>query len=204
MHCFKRCTLALLAACLIVAIAVVVWARSLHGLLASPDPLRKADAIVVLGGDVSRVITGADLYREGLAPRVLLSYPRREERFEELEREGIAYPWFEVAGKELMRLRGIPDEAVGVFGDRLTSTVAEARTIGERYPQLKSILLVTSPYHVYRARMIFREQLPGVEIIGVSARHEKFDPDWWHDPEMMRHAIMESLKLAFYLAGGRR
>lgn len=204
MHCFKRCALALLAATLALAIAAALWATSLARLLDSPDAPRKADAIVVLGGDLSRLIEGADLYREGYAPRVLLSSPQREQRFEALEREGIAYPWFEIVGRELMRLRGVPDEAVAAFGDRLVSTVAEARVIGAQYPQLKSILLVTSPYHVYRARMIFREVLPGVEIIGIASRHEKFERNWWYDPEMMRNAIMESLKLTFYLAGGRR
>jgi uncharacterized SAM-binding protein YcdF (DUF218 family) len=198
MHCFKRCTLAL------VVIVVMIWASTLAGLLDSSDQPRKVDAIVVLGGDAARILEGAELYRAGYAPRILLSRPAREKRFELLEQEGVPYPWFEVAGRAVLQRRGVPEAAVGEFGDRLVSTVAEARTIARDHPQLKSILLVTSPFHVYRARMIFRDQLPGVEILGVGSRYEPFDPNWWHDPEMTRHAIMETIKLAFYWSGGRR
>lgn len=204
MHCFKRCTLALLAIALLLVGAGMLWVKVLPGVLNSPDMPRKVDAIVVVGGDLSRLIEGADLYREGYAARVLISNPHREARFEALEREGIDYPWFDEIGRDLMRRRGIPAADVTVFGYRLLSTVAEARVIAAQHRQLKSILLVTSPYHVYRARKIFREHLPGVEVIAVGSRYDKFEANWWRDPEMVRNAIMETLKLAFYLAGGRR
>lgn len=204
MHCFKRCALALLVIAALLVGAGALWVKILPDVLASADEPRKADAIVVLGGDLSRLMDGADLYREGYAPLVLISNPRREERFEALEREGIDYPWFEQTGRELMRRRGIPDSAVIVFGYRLLSTVAEARIISAQHRQLKTILLVTSPYHIYRARKIFREHLPGVEIIAIGSRYDRFEPNWLRDPEMVRHAVMETLKLAFYVAGGRR
>ena len=54
----------------IVAIAVVVWARSLHGLLASPDPLRKADAIEVVIGQGAKPGGGGMLLGQKISPRV--------------------------------------------------------------------------------------------------------------------------------------
>jgi uncharacterized SAM-binding protein YcdF (DUF218 family) len=183
--------------------ALAWWATSIADFLRAGDVPRRVDAIVVLGADPTRVLEGADLFRAGHAPRVLLSQPTREKRLEAMEAAGVAVPWFEVAGRELLRRRGVPDAAVATFGQRLKSTVEEAQSIAREHPELKAILVVSSPYHVHRSRRIFRDHLPGVEVLGVGSRYEEFPAAWWRDQESARHAIMETLKLVFYLAGGR-
>ncbi len=203
MQCFKRCTLAIVGLVAIFVIAVSIWALTIAGILNSPDQPRKADAIVVLGADLSRVLEAADLYKSGFATRVLLSDPIRERRFERLEQEGVRIPWFEIAGRELLRRHGVPDDAIATFGHRLKSTAEEARTLATAHPQLKSILLVSSPYHVYRARLIFRDALQDVAVIGIGSRYEEFPAAWWRENESARHALMETFKLMFYLVGGR-
>jgi len=204
MQCFKRCVLAGAIMVGIVAAAAGLWAHNIAAWLVTPDAPRPADAIVVLGADPSRVLEAADLYAAGYAPRILLSNPVREKRFEKLEEVGITFPWFEVAGRELLRRRGVPDAAIGEFGNRLRSTAHEAASLASEQPGVKSLLLVTSPYHVFRARLIFQRQLGGdVAVLGIASRYETFPREWWQDAENARNAIMETVKLGFYLIGGR-
>ncbi len=203
MQCFKRCTLAIVGLVAAIGIAAATWAASIAGILNSPDQPRNADAIVVLGADPSRVLEAADLYKAGFAPRILLSDPIREKRFERLEQEGVAIPWFEIVGRDLLRRHGVPDEAIATFGHRLKSTAEEARALAELHPQLKSILLVSSPYHVYRARLIFRETLRNREVLGIGSKYEEFPTAWWKENETARNALVESVKLIFYWVGGR-
>lgn len=203
MQCFKRCTLVVVGLMLAIGMAAALWVVTIASILNSPDQPRRADAIVVLGADLSRVLEAADLYQGGFATRVILSDPLREKRHERLEQEGVAYPWFEVAGRALLRRRGVPDDAILTFGHRLKSTAEEASMLAKAHPQLKSILLVSSPYHVYRARLIFRDTLKNVEVIGIGSRYEEFPATWWKENETARHAIMETAKLVFYWFGGR-
>ncbi|MFN0302292.1 MAG: YdcF family protein [Burkholderiales bacterium] len=203
MQCFKRCTLAIVGLVTAIGIASAVWAASIAGILNSPDQPRNAEAIVVLGADPSRVLEAADLYKAGFAPRILLSDPMREKRFERLEQEGVAIPWFEIVGRDLLRRRGVPDDAIATFGHRLKSTAEEASTLAGLHPELKSILLVSSPYHVYRARLIFRKALRSVEVIGIGSKYEEFPTAWWKENETARNALVESVKLIFYWVGGR-
>jgi uncharacterized SAM-binding protein YcdF (DUF218 family) len=203
MQCFKRCALVIAGLIVMSGIVVIIWVTSIVGLLNSPDQPRKVDAIVVLASELSRVLEAVDLYKAGFATRILLSTPGREKRLEHLERAGVSIPWFEIAGRELLERQGVPKEAISVFGHNLRSTVHEAETVGTQHPSIKSILLVTSPYHVSRSRRIFRDTLKDVEVLGISSRYEALPDVWWKDAESARHVLMESAKYIFYLAGGR-
>jgi hypothetical protein len=104
--------------------AFVAWHAA--GWLGAEDAPAKADAILVLGAEPTRAITGAELYRKGYAGVVYLSVPRRESRWAALEQDGIRWPWFEETARALLRNRGVPDEAIRLLGKDLASTVAEA------------------------------------------------------------------------------
>jgi len=126
---------------------------------AEPARLAPADAIVVLGGafrpdgwlDAAswrRLVHGILLYRQGLAPLLVLSGGT--------PRVGPSEP--EVRAR-LAQEMGVPAAAIfPVFG--ANTTQQEALRVGaELRPRgVRSILLVSGPLHLVRARAVFERQ----------------------------------------------
>ena len=205
MTCLKRCALGLLAVLLVVVGAAVLTARHASGWLAASDPPEKADAIIVLGSEVTRAMTGASLYRQGFARVVYLTVPWREPRYVALETEKIRWPWFDDVARILLRNRGVPDDAIRLLGKDLLSTVAEAREAARVFgPRAGTLLVVTSPYHVHRARKVFSDHLPTARILVVASGEEPLPERWWTDQESARNVLLELAKLVYYKLGFSR
>lgn len=205
MQCFKRCVLGILSIGVVALMLGAFGAYHVAAWLSESDPPQRADAIIVLGDDLTRVLEGADLYRAGYASRILLSTPERSPRRLTLEREGLPVLWFEEAGRTLLLRRGVPDAAIATFGTGLRSTVAEARAIRARFPSgSPTLLIVTSPYHVRRARIIFRDALPSARVLVVASRYEPFPDRWWTDRHVAPQVALECGKLTLYTLGLRR
>jgi uncharacterized SAM-binding protein YcdF (DUF218 family) len=202
MGCLKRCSLAILAlvAAKLAAAAFVAWHASAW--LGTDDTPVRADAILVLGAEPTRALTAADLYQHGFASVVYLSVPRRERRWVALAQDGIRWPWFEETARVLLHNRGVPDGAIRLLGEDLASTVAEAaeaaRTLA---PRASTLLVVTSRYHVYRARLIFADALPTTRVLVVASGAEPLPERWWTDQESARNVALELTKLVFYWLG---
>jgi len=73
-----------------------------------------------------------------------------------------------------------------------------ARVLG---PQAGTLLVVTSPYHVYRTRLIFSDHLPASRILVVASREEPLPTRWWTDREAATNVALELGKLVFYSLG---
>ena len=121
-----------LAALVVVAALVAggVWTF----LLAGSDHPRHADAIVVLAGDSKRIATGVRLFDDHIAPNLLISL-----------------------------FGGVPKglcarSRVECFHAHPFSTQGEAETTARlaREHGWTSIVIVSSRYHLRRARMLFR------------------------------------------------
>ncbi|MBV9159848.1 MAG: YdcF family protein [Candidatus Kaiserbacteria bacterium] len=116
------------------------------------DPLRKADAIVVLEGDLLvRAEEGARLYKEGWAPTVVLSGGDTSK----LE--------YAVPAKEMMptlRERGVPKDAI-VLEERSRHTRDQAVEVLNIAKERgwKSLIIVASNYHQYRAFLTFLKRM---------------------------------------------
>lgn len=203
MHCLVRCGAFLVA--LVVAAAALAAVAGLHASawLSASDAPRPAAAIVVLGDDALRALTGADLYREGVARRVLVSAPFRSQRQLRLAQEGVGAPWFEDGAVQLLQKHGVPADAIATFGTTLKSTYAEGLALAPLIAPGETVVVVTSPYHVRRARIILRDALPGREVLVIGNRHEALPDDWWTEQEATRNVLLEGLKHAYYFAGGR-
>lgn len=129
------------------------------------EPPRAADVIVVFGGGVGesgkarggfqeRVKQAVELYRQGLAPRVIFS-------------SGYTFIFREAeVMKELAMAHGVPDSAIlletGAAGTRENVTHIEVML---RQRSWRSILLVSSPYHMRRALLTWRKLAPGIAVI---------------------------------------
>jgi uncharacterized SAM-binding protein YcdF (DUF218 family) len=154
------------------------------------DPLDRADVIVVLAGGRrdERVRQAADLYKEGYAPRVLLSGGE--------EMVGISIP-------ELMRRQalahGVPAAAL-VFETASTSTGEQAdylRPILER-GGVRRAIVVTSSYHTRRTRYLFRRAFAGssVDIRVFPVQQDLFSPvAWWTREQDTETVVLEYIKL---------
>lgn len=167
--------------------------------LIEDDGPRKADAIVVLGGDAfgDRTLKGAELAKAGYAPIVLVSGPPRLMGYQSTDEvqfaEKAGYP------DSLFREVHLPEEGA-------ESTATEAEFVGKYLEGqgIKSILLVTSNYHTRRAAKLFRRENPKLAIAAVPsidpARY--FTPEtWWKTRSGEKILLFEWLKTISLMLG---
>jgi uncharacterized SAM-binding protein YcdF (DUF218 family) len=147
----------LLGAFLLLAIwSLLAWAGARW--LIVEAPLAQADALVVLSGSatfVERTQKAAALFKEGRAPRIILTNDNRQGGWSSAEQRN---PFFyERATSELMQA-GVPQSAIEVIPQPVDSTRDEAAAL-RSYSHtrgLRSLIVVTSAYHSRRALHTFR------------------------------------------------
>jgi uncharacterized SAM-binding protein YcdF (DUF218 family) len=204
MHCAKKCGLFLLTVFFAAATGATVGLGYAGEWLSAGDQAQPADAILVLGGNFARSFQAADLYRQGYARKIYISVPAREDQYRLLDEAGVAYPRDEEVMREVLLTRGVPASAIEYFGTDSISTAAEALAaralFGTGAPRL---LVVSSPYHLRRARMIFCGALPAADIRMIATRYDPFPPAWWKDQNAARNVLLELAKITFYKLGGR-
>lgn len=161
--------------------------------LAASDPLRRSDAVIAIGGDgEERVRTAASLLRQGHGRVLIVSGgPGSGSRSaDHLARWARRY--------------GVAEENLLLDPTATTTTEnAEGSAALMRAHGLRSAILVTSPYHMRRAAVIFRDRF---RPLGMSVRAFPV-PDsffrmegWWRRPPARRIVLREYLELvAFWL-----
>lgn len=196
----------LFALLLLVLLAAAACPRAAQFLIID-EPLRPADAIVVLAGArVERWLEAAELYREGFAPALVLSSGIIESAEIQLRERGVEYPKETDLVRNAMVQMGIPAAAITVFGEPVDNTAHEAaqahRLARER--GWRSVIVVTSKYHTRRARYAFQREL-GPSGISVQVRGSRYDdaqPNrWWKSRSDFRFVTWELPKLLAYRLG---
>jgi uncharacterized SAM-binding protein YcdF (DUF218 family) len=123
-----KCAYALATTCLFLGLAYALRAPLLTAaanLWIVNDKLTPADAIVVLGGNLeSRPFGAADLYHQGLAPRILITGVR----WEPAKLLGLAQSPTELTRQILIK-KGVPENALEVIGSQVKSTWDEAMAL---------------------------------------------------------------------------
>ncbi len=155
-------------------------------LLIVRDPLRHADAIVLLSGDFdTRPQEAARLYHQGLAPRIILA----REKDPPSVQLGI-WPGNTRADLMVLQRLGVPSSAVLVlpFPGGTTSTWDESRAIREWAYNAKPsrIIVVTSLFHTRRAHWLIAGQLQGlrVDVRMDPVRSWQYDEhNWWQNEQ---------------------
>lgn len=173
--------------------------------LRAADSPAKVDAMIVLAGAPERAMYAADLFRQGYAPTVYVSRPSRERGHRKLEQFGIILPTEEFVNRTILNQGGVADKYIQVFSLGSVNTLDEARTLRAALPQTtRAIMIVTSPYHVRRVKMVFGETFldSGISVRVVSGSYEPFPDEWWTDRDAAMQTILEVLKIVFYKAGG--
>ena len=177
---------------LVTGVAACIWILSAIGVLraASRDRATKVDAIVVLGaahyqGRPSPVLRARldhaiALYARGLAPRLVLTGGIAEGDTES-----------EASASRTYALRaGVPDTSILLENDGRTtgqSLEAVGRLLGAR--GMSRVVLVSDPFHVFRASLVARRQ--GLEVFTSPTRA---DGIWTRVARQPGYFLSETLK----------
>lgn len=158
---------------------------ALGGYLIRAGPPQKADAALVLAGDGwgHRILTAAQLARDGFVPKVLVSGPDGLYGVNECD---LAIPF---AVKH-----GYPESYFVHLENSARSTKSEAQAVLPviRRMGVKRLLVVSSNYHTHRAGAIFRTLAPDLTILLVAAPDENFTVNgWWHSREGQKAFLVE-------------
>ena len=149
---------------------------------------QRADIVVVIGGDYAgnRITKGAELVRQGYAPRVLASGG------------GDMYGHYEgdlaIAFAEK---RGYPPAEFIPLQYSALSTTDEARAVIARLRQMgvHKYLVVTSEFHTGRAGRIFQREGPDLEVHMIIAPDPTWNQGrWWTSREGRKMWLNEAMK----------
>ena len=161
-----------------VFVYVLLFQTSVPWILASPLRLTAepgaADAIVVLAGGVGesgqagggyqeRVKMAADLYQGGFAPRMVFE-------------SGYSFTFREAEiMRDLALSLDVPDSAIllETTGANTYDQVTQVHSILRKH-DWRRILLVSSPYHMRRAVLVWRKQAPEVEVVPTPVPQSQF------------------------------
>jgi uncharacterized SAM-binding protein YcdF (DUF218 family) len=140
----------------------------------------RADAIVVLTGGPDRISDAADLLAAGTGRRMLISGVNAGVTLEQLARQVNTHrQMFDCCVD-------IDYEAHNTLGNAI-----EAR----RWAQAngyRSLIVVTSSYHMPRAMIEFRSAMPDVAMYPYSVVSERLNVDaWWRNGPIARLVLME-------------
>jgi uncharacterized SAM-binding protein YcdF (DUF218 family) len=190
-----RPTGAAAAAALAVTLALAsVFADEPARWLVVQDPKKPADAALVLAGDpdYERTRTGARLLLDGRVHLLILT-------------GGEPGP-----GDSAESLRAVAIH-LGVPPERIRMEQVSRSTHGSmvairpilRDEGIRSLVVVTSPYHQRRAVWTARRALKGIEIISQPAEPSGWRPEgWWKTAWSRRIVLDEYAKLAYYVLRG--
>ena len=207
----SRARRVLLRSLLVVFVVLVVtagWAWPRAGRYLVVDaPLQPADAIVVLAGArVERWLEGVELYREKLAPKLLVSSGRIEAAEEAVRARGIRFPREADLVKDAMVQLGVSASDIEIFPQSVDNTASEAsmtRQIAASH-NWRRLIVVTSKYHTRRTRYAFERALrgSGVQVQVHASRFDTSQPaTWWKHRADLRFVVSEWQKLVVYWLG---
>lgn len=167
------------------------------------DEPKPADVIWILGSMIpgagdERYVYGLDLFQQGFGKRLVLSLGTREVpmlfRTETVRNNADLL-------REYFASKGVDPGQLTVLEAK--NTYDEAR-LARDYLQksgMRSALIVTSPEHMRRARMIFRRVVGDaaeLTMVAVPRGQSEFHAHWWRDRYSLGRVLYEYVSLAYY------
>lgn len=146
-------------------------------------PLQKADLIVALGGSKGRKRGAVALLRKGLASKVM-------------------FTGFDIDMRDYQCL-GISEKETVLPPVAAYTTYEEALTVlrATEEGNFRSVIIVTSPYHLRRASFIFHKVFNGkdIKLMFYASRNNAFQmARWWNSYIGRKTVFMEYLGLVYY------
>ena len=160
------------------------------------DTLKPADVIHVIAGDDYRTDYAFQLYKQGYGKTIFFTGGQCE---------------FHLSGhgaraRERALTQGLPLDVIASDDSEVMSTYMEAEKLKEwimRGPDLvQSIIVVSDPFHMRRARWtyrkIFGDQVQ-IQMAPVPFDRTPYQLTWWKDNESRKYVRDEYFKFIFYL-----
>jgi uncharacterized SAM-binding protein YcdF (DUF218 family) len=171
-------------------------------IISSSEP-KQADAIVLLaGGEPGRAWGAADIYKQKMAPYIVLTREPIGPEIVELRKQGVELSTGFDMNKYILHGLGVPDAAIVAVEPPVQDTFDELTRVRElaEQKQWKSLIILTSNYHTRRtgmaARYIFGKAL---DVRVVASPHGGLDRDrWWDNRGDVRTFLIEFEKLVAY------
>jgi uncharacterized SAM-binding protein YcdF (DUF218 family)/glycosyltransferase involved in cell wall biosynthesis len=162
------------------------------------DP-QVTDAIVVFSGDGEtsyinqsyqrRTLDAIEFYKSGYAPLILLS-SGRDQTFSEVE-----------IIRSLLINRGVPQSSIEILEIYPRSTFENVALVKNALARhgVRSILLITSPYHSRRALWVWRKAMPELVVLAPTVLDTpKESLQWSSSVDQIRIICYEYLAIAYY------
>jgi uncharacterized SAM-binding protein YcdF (DUF218 family) len=152
--------------------------------------------MVLSGGQETRPFAAADLYRQRIANRILITSVGGNQRQTDLPESHEVF-------RTILLHCGVPESDIEFIDSRCRSTFDEAKTLKtflSTHP-VATVSVVTSEYHTRRSRWVFGNVLgPSIsQVHFVSARSDDFNASsWWRNEEGFVAYLSEYFKLSFY------
>lgn len=178
-----------------------LWLSRIGCFLLVADDLEPADAVVPLATGRERVRHAATLFRAGFARFFVATNPPHN------------LPGIDVSHAELVcseaAAAGVPREQIRIAQQPVLTTFAEALAVRDLAVKegWSSLLIVTSSYHTWRSRYIFRDVFrhTGIRIRVYPAANSGYHAStWWRRPDDLRTTWTEYVQILLYLAGYRQ
>lgn len=168
---------------LAVPAGLAAWYWPEKFLCVDSGPVR-ADVLVVLGGGVhERPVRAAELFKQGAAPRILITGAGDD-----------------LINRDILLQLGVPRRALELESDSLTTRENALFTIRLlRAEHVRSAVLVTTWYHARRALKTFEHFAPEIKFYSRPSYYA-FDRADWPKPGNFRRMRLEFLKLPGYWA----
>ena len=171
-------------------------------LLVVRAPLEHADAILVLSGSsrlAERNHLAAKLFREGRAPRVILTNDHVQLGWDSEEQRN---PFSYESARRILQTDGVPAERIEVLMQPTKGTYGELELVRgyASQQQLRSLLVVTSAYHSRRTLWTASNLFKGTGVVlGLELASPVPSPwIWWLLPDGWRMVPGEYLKMLYY------
>jgi uncharacterized SAM-binding protein YcdF (DUF218 family) len=172
--------------------------------LVAADPPARSDAIFVLDGLTPlRELEAAALFREGWAPRIVLALPRSPIPEEVRRLAGDPTPQERAA--RVLRRGDVPAGEI-VHLDRPVENTLEELQVDFEYARARGfrrVIIVTSPYHTRRVRIIWNARFEReVPALVRPTRYEPVDPSrWWRSGHALEEVLHEAVGIVHFFIG---
>jgi uncharacterized SAM-binding protein YcdF (DUF218 family) len=185
----RACVVAMLAVVFVTAaVGFVGFLSQLHG--TESKPARRAEGIVVLTGGSSRVSDAMELLADGYGQRLLISGVHPTNDASDISRS---------LSDNQSLLTCCVDLDRSAVNTRSNATETR-RWVRER--GFKSLIVVTSNYHMPRAIVEMSHAMPDIALIPFAVVGDKWrDEPWWTSGATLRLLLSEYVK---YVAAGVR
>ena len=171
------------------------------------DALARADAIGVLAGGIpSREAKAAELFHAGWAPQVVISRPEVTSDVRELIKLGVRPLDLQGESRMVLEKLGVPSAAILALEEPVKITESELAVVHSvsRARGYRRVILVTSPQHTRRVKVIWGRQtrddhLEGL-VVAAPVEHLSLD-GWWRKRRVAEAVFHEYAGIAAIYLG---